>query len=183
MKYNPDIHHRRSIRLKGYDYSQAGLYFITICTQNRLCLFGEIENGEMILNDPGIMIEHQWQELIYCFDNIKLHEFIVMPNHFHGIIEFVGVPLVGTQNMEQPSTMGQPQGIAPTVGDMVGAFKSLTTNEYIRGVKNNDWSRFNKKLWQRNYYEHIIRDEKSYYRILEYIKTNPRKWQDDKYYD
>ena len=67
------------------------------------------------------MIEHQWQELIYCFDNIKLHEFIVMPNHFHGIIEFVGVPLVGTQNVEQPPTMGQPQGIAPTVGDVVGA--------------------------------------------------------------
>jgi REP element-mobilizing transposase RayT len=187
MKYNPDIHHRRSIRLKGYDYSQAGLYFITICTQNRLCLFGEIENGEMILNDPGIMIEHQWQELIYCFDNIKLHEFIVMPNHFHGIIEFVGVPLVGTQNVEQPPTMGQPQtgqpqGIAPTVGDVVGAFKSLSTNEYIRGVKNNDWSRFNKKLWQRNYYEHIIRDEKSCYQIWEYVQTNPLKWQDDKYY-
>ncbi len=182
MKYNPDIHHRRSIRLKGYDYSQAGLYFITICTQNRLCLFGEIENGGMQINDAGIMIEHQWQELIYRFDNIKLHEFIVMPNHFHGIIEFVGVPLVGTQNVEQPSTMGQPQGIAPTVGDMVGAFKSLTTNEYIRGVKNNDWSRFNKKLWQRNYYEHIIRDEKSCYQILEYVQTNPLKWQDDKYY-
>jgi REP-associated tyrosine transposase len=127
MKYNPDIHHRRSIRLKGYDYSQAGLYFITICTQNRLCLFGEIENGGMQINDAGIMIEHQWQELIYRFDNIKLHEFIVMPNHFHGIIKFVGVPLVGTQNveqpstmgqpttMEQPTTMGQPQGIAPTL--------------------------------------------------------------------
>jgi len=187
MKYNPDIHHSRSIRLKGYDYSQAGLYFITICTQNRLCLFGEIENGEMILNDPGIMIEHQWQELIYCFDNIKLHEFIVMPNHFHGIIEFVRVPLVGTQNVEQPPTMGQPQtgqpqGIAPTVGDVVGAFKSLSTNEYIRGVKNNGWSRFNKKLWQRNYYEHIIRDEKSCYQIWEYVQTNPLKWQDDKYY-
>jgi len=187
MKYSPDIYHRRSIRLKGYDYSQAGLYFITICTQNRLCLFGEIENGDMQLNDAGIMIEHQWQELIYRFDNIKLHEFIVMPNHFHGIIECVGVPLVGTQNVEQPPTMGQPQtgqpqGIAPTVGDAVGAFKSITTNEYIRGVKNNGWSRFNKKLWQRNYYEHIIRDEKSCYQILEYVQTNPLKWQDDKYY-
>ena len=188
MNYNPDIHHRRSIRLKGYDYSQAGLYFVTICTQNRLCLFGKIENREMILNDPGIMIERQWQELIYRFDNIKADEFIVMPNHFHGIVQFVGVPLVGTQNTKQPPTTGspsqtgQPQGIAPTVGDVVGAFKSLTTNEYIRGVKNNDWSRFNKKLWQRNYYEHIIRDEKSCYQISEYIQTNPLKWQDDKYY-
>ena len=194
MKYDPDIHHRRSIRLKGYDYSQAGLYFVTICTQNRLCLFGKIENREMILNDPGIMIERQWQELIYRFDNIKADEFIVMPNHFHGIVKFVGVPLVGTQNTKQPPTIGspqtigqppqtgQPQGIAPTVGDVVGAFKSLTTNEYIRGVKNNGWSRFNKNLWQRNYYEHIIRNEKSCYQILEYIQTNPLKWQDDKYY-
>jgi putative transposase len=182
MKYNHDIHHRRSIRLKGYDYSQAGLYFITICTQNRLCLFGEIKNGEMVLNDAGMMIEHQWQELICRFGNIKLHEFIVMPNHFHGIVEFVGVPLVGTQNMEQPPTMGQPQGIAPTVGNVVGAFKSFSTNEYIRNVKQNNWRTFDNKLWQRNYYEHIIRNEKSYYQISEYIQTNPLKWQDDKYY-
>ena len=101
------------------------------------------------------------------------------PNHFHGIVEFVGVPLVGTQNVGQP---GQPQGIAPTVGDVVGAFKSLTTNNYIRKVKQHNWQRFNKKLWQRDYYEHIIRGEKSYYQILEYIQTNPLKWRDDKYY-
>ena len=95
---------------------------------------------------------------------------------------------MGTQNTKQsptigqPSQTGQPQGIAPTVGDVVGAFKSLTTNEYIRGVKNNGWSRFNKNLWQRNYYEHIIRNEKSCYQISEYIQTNPLKWQGDKYY-
>jgi len=196
MKYNPDIHHRRSIRLKRYDYSQAGLYFITICTQNRLCLFGKIKESNLQLNDAGIMIEHQWQELIYRFDNIKLHQFIVMPNHFHGIVESVGVPLVGTQNAEQRQTKqrpieqpqteqppkGQPQGIAPTVGDVVGAFKSLSTNDYIRNVKQNNWQPFNKKIWQRNYYEHIIRNEKSYDQISEYIQTNSLKWQDDKYY-
>ena len=167
MKYNPDIHHRRSIRLQGYDYSQAGLYFITICTQKRLCLLGGIEKGIMQINDAGIMIAYQWQELKYRFENIKLHELIVMPNHFHGIIEFVRVPLVGTQ--------GQPQGIAPTLGDVVGAFKSLSTNDYIRNVKQNNWQRFDKKLWQRNYYEHIIRDEISYYQISEYIQTNALK--------
>ena len=79
MKYNSDIHHRRSIRLKGYDYSQLGLYFMTICTQNQLCLFGQIKNGEMMLKDAGKMVEHQWQRLICRFDKIKLHEFIVMP--------------------------------------------------------------------------------------------------------
>ncbi|MFH1077149.1 MAG: transposase [Pseudomonadota bacterium] len=183
-KYDPDKHHRCSIRLKGYDYSQAGLYFITICTQNKLCLFGGIENRDMILNDAGQMVERQWQELIYRFDNIRLHEFIVMPNHFHGIIEFVGVPLVGTRNTggTYNTGIGQPQGIAPTVGDVVGAFKSLTANDYIQNVKQNNWQPFNQKLWQRNYYEHIIRNEKTYFEISEYIQTNPLKWQEDKYY-
>ena len=145
-------------------------------------LFGEIKTGGMVLNDAGKMIDHEWQELICRFDNIKLHEFIVMPNHFHGIVESVGVPLVGTQNVGQPQQIGQPQGIAPTVGDMVGAFKSVTTNDYIRNVKQNDWPRFNKKLWQRNYYEHIIRDEESCHQISDYIINNPMSWQDDKYY-
>ena len=165
-KYDPDIHNRRSIRLKGYDYSKAGLYFVTICTQNHLCLFGNIDNGKMVLNDAGIMVGCQWQLLTSRFDKIKLHNFVVMPNHFHGIIEFVGVPLVGTQN---------------TVGDVLGVLKSLSTNEYIRGV-NKNWKPFDKKLWQRNYFEHIIRSEKSYYQITEYIKTNPMKWQEDKYF-
>jgi putative transposase len=87
MKYNPEIHHRRSIRLKGYDYSQAGLYFITICTQDKLHLFGEITNDEMILNDAGITIEKWWNKLKNKFPNIELDEFVVMPNHFHGIIQ------------------------------------------------------------------------------------------------
>ena len=189
MKYNPDLHHRRSIRLKEYDYSKAGLYFITICTHNCLCLFGNIKKENMKSNDAGIMIKRKWQELIYRFNKIKLHAFIVMPNHFHGIVAFVGAPLVGAHNTGHPRTTGQPritgqpQGIAPTVGDVIGVFKSLTTNNYIQNVKQNNWQRFNKKLWQRNYYEHIIRDEKSYHQISEYIQTNPLKWQDDKYYE
>ena len=182
MKYNPDTHHRCSIRLKSYDYSQEGLYFITICIQNRLCLFGNIKDDEMNLNDAGQMIETQWLDLTQRFTGIDFGECIVMPNHFHGIIKIVGAPLVGAQNVGQPQP-GQPQEIAPTVGNIIGVFKSITTNEYIRGVKRNHWPRFDKKLWQRNYYEHIIRDEKSYLNISEYIKTNPAKWQDDAYYE
>ncbi|VAX00773.1 hypothetical protein MNBD_GAMMA19-1102 [hydrothermal vent metagenome] len=193
MQYSPDIRHRRSIRLRDYDYSQAGLYFVTICTQNRLCLLGNIKDDEMILNDAGRMVVARWLDLAQRFTGIGLNEYTVMPNHFHGIIELlVGVPLVGTQNedtqnMGQPQPErqpqpGQPQGIAPTVGDIVGAFKSITTNEYIHGVKQNHWPRFDKKLWQRNFYEHIVRDEESYLKISEYIKTNPAKWQDDTYY-
>jgi hypothetical protein len=126
-QYNPHIHHRRSIRLKGYDYSQEGLYFVTICCQNRICRFGYIENGEMVLNDAGKMVETEWLKLPERFKNIKLHEYIVMPNHFHAILEIaVGATLVVAQNdcNAQNGNMvaqnnnalqkGQPQGIAPT---------------------------------------------------------------------
>ena len=97
-KYNPNIHQRRSIRLKGYDYSQAGLYFITICVKNRACLLGNIANGTMILNDAGKMVETEWLNLKTRFPNIELHEYVVMPNHFHGILEIVGATLVVAQN-------------------------------------------------------------------------------------
>lgn len=202
-KYNHHIHHRRSIRLKGYDYSQAGLYFITICVQNREYLFGKIENGQLQLNDAGKMVENEWLKLPERFKNIQLHEYIVMPNHFHAILEIVGatrlvtqnetvatvrVSLVDTQNGND-TEKGQPQGIAPTdaiknktVGDMVGAFQSIVTVEYIRGVKTMGRTPFNGKLWQRNYYEHIIRNEQSYQIISNYIINNPEKWAEDKFY-
>jgi REP element-mobilizing transposase RayT len=93
MQYNPAVHHRRSIRLKGYDYAGDGWYFVTICTRNYLHLFGKIDNGIMMANDAGRMVEQQWLGLVDSFANITLREFIVMPNHFHGIVEIVGVPL------------------------------------------------------------------------------------------
>lgn len=201
-KYNPNIHHRRSIRLKGYDYSQAGLYFITICIKNRVCLFGNIEckgtpggHPGMILNNAGKMIDDEWNKLPQRFQNLQLHEYIVMPNHFHAILEIVGTTLVVSQNTVSQNKLepinpeeGQPQGIAPTVknrtlGDIIGAFESITTVEYIRGVKNKNWQPFDGKLWQRNYWEHIIRNEQSYNRISEYIINNPKNWQDDKFHE
>lgn len=274
MAYNPNIHHRRSIRLKGYDYSQAGLYYITICVQNRVCLFGNVavwaplvgaqnngnqnnrvqnvdakndgiknddiiqnetgfgnDNGRadndgsqmgrpqigrpqghtptvatMILNDAGLMVETEWLKLTERFPNIELHEYVVMPNHFHAILQIVdaGASLVGAQSIAQNKTndcdeiakgrpqgreKGRPQGHAPTadmtttkktVGDMLDAFKSITTVEYIHGVKTLGWPRFYKKLWQRDYWEHIIRDERSYLKISEYIINNPKNWNTDK---
>lgn len=193
MKYNPNIHHRRSIRLKGYDYSQAGLYFITICVQNRECLFGKIVDGEMILNDAGKMTNNEWMKIPERFTNVQLHEYVVMPNHFHAIMQIVGATLVVAQNdTDAQNTVddkkGQPQGIAPTgkpkpVGDMVGAFQSIVTVEYIRGVKQLGWQSFNGKLWQRNYWEHIIRDEQSHQRISDYIINNPQNWNNDKFYN
>ncbi len=205
-KYNPNIHHRRSIRLKGYDYSQAGLYFVTIVCQNREHLFGNIKNCKMILNDAGIMINNEWLKLTERFKNVQLHKYITMPNHFHAILEIVSPNnnastqnenTVGATLVVDPNQKGQPQGIAPTetptetpteiqnkktLGQMVGAFQSITTVEYIRGVKTKNWKPFDKKIWQRNYWEHIIRNENSYNTITEYIKNNPDNWDNDKFY-
>jgi len=189
-RYNPNIHHRRSIRLKG------GLYFITIVTQNRLNLFGKIPvragsiSAQMILNDAGEMVEKWYYELEHKFSNIKCREYIVMPNHFHAIIEIVGATFMVDPIKEK----GQPQGIAPTdfptnsetdnptnktIGDIIGAFKSITTNEHIKNIKSNKWKRFDGKLWQRNYWEHIIRNEKAYINISDYVKNNPYNWDKD----
>lgn len=187
---------RKSIRLKGYDYSQAGLYFVTICVQNRKCLFGRINRGQLILNDAGQMVENEWLKIPQRFNNTRLHAHIVMPNHFHAILEIARAPLVGAQivraplvgaqnESSAPSENGQPQGIAPTgtgktLGEMVGAFQSITTVEYIRGVKTQNWPPFDGKLWQRNYWEHIIRNETAYHNISQYIINNPSKWAEDK---
>lgn len=210
-KYNPNIHHRKSIRLKGYDYSQAGLFFITICVQDRKCLFGEIVNGAMILNDAGQMVEKWYRELENKYPDKKCHEMVVMPNHFHCIIEnvvTVGADLrvcpydtpnqsiiTPTVSIDAPPVSGDAppvSGDAPSVsGEHKGSplhravqwFKTMSTNEYIRGVKNLGWEPFNGKLWQRNYWEHIIRDEQSYQRISEYIINNPKNWNNDKFYN
>jgi REP element-mobilizing transposase RayT len=192
-KYNPKtgkdqrkgLPQRRSIRLKGYDYSQAGLYFITICCQDRICLFGDVVKGEIILNEAGKMVETEWLNLPDRFKNIELHESVIMPNHFHGILKIVGVTLVVARNVGiAENQIGQPQGIAPTktIGDMMDAYKSITTVNYIRGVKTLNWQPFNGKLWQCNYWEHIIRNEQSYRRISVYIINNPKEWSDDKFH-
>ena len=290
MVYNPRIHHRKSIRLKGYDYSQEGMYFITICVQNKKMLFGSIarptpvipapvgadprvctiypDNDEQIpendhpipennqpfqenhsipeyppfqkiesnppipsnnndpqltLNDAGKMIEKWFMKLETKFPDIECDVFIVMPNHVHCIIVNNGAgntnitpanrikndfnldrPLINAetsildelQNLGVPQNLGELQnlgeskilGDSKNLGEHVGSplgsvmqwFKTMSTNEYIRGVKTLDWERFDGKLWQRNYWEHIIRDERSYNAIRKYIINNPRNWGVDK---
>ena len=169
MNFGPEKHHRHSIRLKQYDYSQAGAYFVTIDVQNRGHLFGEIVNGEMVLNDAGKMIEEQWQALKERFPLIDLDVYQVMPDHFHGIIVIVGATLVVALDVGKPSTLG----------DIIGAFKSITTHKYIKGVEDHGWQRFSKRLWQRNYYEHVVRDETDLERIRKYIQSNPLNWNHD----
>lgn len=189
-RYNPHIHRRRSIRLKGYDYTQKGLYFITICVRHRQYLFGNIVHGTMIHNDAGRMVENEWLKLPKRFTNIRLHEYIVMPNHFHAILEIVGATLVVAQTDDAEAMKRQPQSIAPTiitndtygksVGDIVGAFQSIVTVEYIRGVKHLGWQPFHGTLWQRNYWEHIIRNERAYRNNSQYIVNNPAQWENDR---
>ena len=201
MAYNPKIHHRRSIRLKGYDYSQAGAYFITICCEHRICRFGKIENNEMILNELGNIAYNEWAKLAERFANFELDVFQIMPNHMHGIIvlkNMVGAGFTPAQNdgmvLGQSQVLGQPTGIAPTgiaptgiapttvstVGDIVGAYKSLVFNGCLEIYKSKN-ERMG-KLWQRDYYEHIIRNDQSYQTISAYIINNPSKWGDDKFY-
>ena len=204
MTYNPAIHHRRSIRLKGYDYAQAGFYFITICTQDRERLFGKIVNRKMILNDAGLMVETVWNEIPQFYIDFDIHSFIVMPDHIHGIIEKKSIqyPDVGaiprdcpksklndcpndspnsdSSDIDRADTGFCPDGVLMSIPDIVQRFKSLTTKRYTDGVKQKNWKPYNGKLWQRNYYEHIIRNDESYIRISEYIKNNPQNWKGDK---
>ena len=270
--YNPDIHHRQSIRLKGYDYASKGLYFVTICTQNRDCLFGVIENDVMLLNDAGRMVERWYWETQNKFPDIVCHEMVIMPNHFHCIWENVGSDLrvaVGAHLRVRPSIINvRPSiiNVRPSIfnvrpsttknvypstnddemrdtnndahgfdggahgfdggaqnnmgtdicgdGDVKGAhigaplrvendilddsncventgsplsavvrwFKTMSTNEYIRGVKQLGWPPFDRKLWQRNYFEHIVRDDTSLRAIAHYIASNPTHWPNDKFF-
>jgi len=295
-QYNPNIHHRRSIRLKGYDYAQAGLYFITICCQDRMCRFGTVQNGEMVLNDLGMIAHEEWVKLAERFPNFELDVFQIMPNHMHGIIVLnhvgagftsdqndeitpnlsvadIGAGFTPNQNGETPQNhavnktgknvgagftpalndeitqnlsiadigagftpdqndeitqnlsvadigagftsaqndeitqnlsvadigagftpdqndeitpnlsvadIGAGASPAPTVFDIVGAYKSLVSNRCLSIYKSKNVTMG--KLWQRNYWEHIIRNEQSYQTISQYIIRNPAKWQEDKFY-
>ena len=157
-------YYRKELRLEGYDYSQKGYYFITVCVQDRLALFGEIEEGKMIANEAGAMINEAWLEIPKRFTSFVLHTFVVMPNHFHAIVEIEGF---GSR----------------TLGECIGAFKSITTTRYIQGVRGSQWRSFEKRLWQRNYYEHIIRDQTSYEKFSEYNHNNPLQWTLDRFYN
>jgi putative transposase len=178
---------RRSIRLKNYDYTQQGAYFVTICANDQKCIFGNIKNDKMVLNDAGEMVQRVWNEISRFYNGIDIDHFQIMPNHVHGIIMIVGAgPRACPDNKKsvtgQPHNYkGQPQGVAPTLSlsDIIHRFKTMTTKQYCDGVKNNNWPLFNARLWQRNYYEHIIRDEHELNHIREYIINNPATWDTD----
>lgn len=249
MTYDPHrtgtanrAHPRRSIRLQGYDYAQAGAYFVTICTHNRQPLFGQIVGAglapahdqnqnpaHMQVNEIGKIANDQWMQIPNRFAGVSVDVFVVMPNHIHGIIvidddgdldfgrpgigqpqglplrDRDGQPQCGQPHDGQPGfgqprglplqerdglpvrerdglTVQQPDGLGrrKTLGDIVGAYKSLVVHECLALYKSNNQTMG--KIWQRNYYEHIIRDEESYLKIAQYILDNPAKWETDTLY-
>ena len=229
-KYNPKIHKRKSIRLKGYDYSQPGLYFITICCQDRVCRFGQVVKGEMVLNEFGLIAYNEWLKTPDIRPNVELGEFVIMPNHMHGIIhisyqdhtckgeshspdnsqpktdvpntkDVCNTPSTESGVCDTPSTesgvcdtLSTESGVCDTsstksdVCDTSLRSPSQTIGAIVRGYKSAVTKQlkslgFHEKLWQRNYYEHIIRDERAYRNISEYIVNNPRKWANDKFHN
>ena len=203
MPYDPQRHHRRSIRLPGYDYTQPGAYFITIVTHERMPLFGDIVDGEMRLNEYGEIVRAEWFQTAVVRPYVVLHpdEFVVMPNHVHGIIWIVdadsdgGATRVGATRGGDPRG-GNPRGGDPRGGDpagrpyhhphpprgpdagsigaIIGQFKSITTKR-INALRDTPGA----PVWQRNYYEHIIRYDDALVRIRAYIQSNPHRWADD----
>ena len=167
---------RRSVRLKGYDYAQGGAYFLTVCTQRRETLFGLIEDGKIRLNAAGRMVEDAWARLPDRFSNLSLDSFTVMPNHIHGILL-----LTDDWPDEVPGEGDDlPRGtMEGSIGRIMQAFKSIATHQYCDGVKTHSWPAFPGKLWQRNFYEHVVRDNDDLNRLRDYISQNPEHWNDD----
>ena len=173
MKYDPAKHHRRSIRLRGYDYSQAGYYFVTICCYQRQLLFGEIVNGTMRLNRYGEVVAETYQWLSSRYPYVYLDEWIIMPNHFHGIIVLTDKPCRGvSRNAPTQPNVREPK--RKPLGQLIGAFKTVSTKK-INIIRNAPGT----PVWQRNYYEHIIRNENALNNIRRYIINNPLSWHQD----
>ena len=152
---------RRKLRLPKYDYTQAGAYYVTICSYKKRCIFGEVVDRQMILNRYGKIVQTAWMKIDHHFPNVKTDQFVVMPNHIHGIFVLNPDPIAGRPRR-------------PSLGMVVGSFKSVTAKNIndLRGTVGAD-------VWQRNYYEHIIRNEQSLEEIREYIANNPRNWERD----
>jgi REP element-mobilizing transposase RayT len=190
VKFDPQVHHRRSIRLPHYDYSQPGAYFVTIVAWHRECLFGTVVNGQMQLNKIGKIVEWEWLDVSKRFSYIKLGAYAVMPNHFHGILfihENVGATRQGQTGLQSGTkplpivttagTEGSPLPHGPkpsSLGAIIGQFKSRATK---RIWKFPDYKET--PIWQRNYYEHIIRNETDLQNKTNYIESNPLLWEQD----
>jgi REP element-mobilizing transposase RayT len=167
----PEYHSRVGVtsrlRMRGHDYAATASYLITICTERRLCLFGNVVDGELIPSPAGVVIDSWWHFLPARYASVELDAAIVMPNHFHAVVH------VGTD----PDVEA-----IPPLGGIVRWFKKHTMYDYTVGVRTEGWPRFPGRLWQEQYYDRIIRDERGLERAREYVIGNPGKWVDDDYY-
>ena len=171
MPFYPDVPGRRSIRLQGYDYSHVGVYFVTIATQDRLCLFGDVADGQVLLNDMGRLAADAWQRLETRYPYVILDEYVVMPNHLHGIVVITGDK--GEDGRPNAIDGGRSARRGP-LGRLIGAFKMVAAKQI-----NLARDTVGHPLWQRNYYERIVRGEAELARIRAYIRSNPSDWEMD----
>jgi len=182
VNYNPKLHHRRTIRLKDYDYAQPGWYYVTVCTHHWKCLFGEVEGDEVLQNEFGRIADDEWLRTLSLRREVELDDYRIMPNHLHGIIIIndrknvdalsKGNTAVGTHGCASRQRLHrQPKSL----GSIIAGFKSAVTAKMntLRGTPGSP-------VWQDNYYEHIIRNAKDLDRIRQYIANNPRRWSLDK---
>ncbi|MGB3138135.1 MAG: transposase [Nodosilinea sp.] len=194
MKYNPDKHHRSSIRLKGYDYSAAGAYFITICAFQRHCLFGQIVEGEMQLNEFGQIVAEEWLHSKEIRQEIDFDAWVIMPDHLHGVVLIESINPEGANNhLPLRQTLVGANGCLPSSSwrnnphRLVPPMRPRSLASFIAGFKSATTKRINTlrdaagtPVWQRNYYDHIIRNDQSLQHIRHYITNNPLTWADDK---
>ena len=186
MKYNPDIQKRRSIRLRGYDYSSPGVYFITICTFQKECFLGKIKIGQIELNDFGEIVEREWEKSFQIRKEIRYDSYVIMPNHLHGIIIIVGARGSTPNNIDlqnKKADIPNNTGLV-NIKNRVNChlplqMKPKSLSSFVAGFKSNVSRKIGFSIWQRNYYEHIIRDEKELNKYRQYIKNNPSKWDED----
>jgi REP element-mobilizing transposase RayT len=188
MTYDANRHHRRSIRLPDYDYARAGAYFVTVCAEGHTCLFGDIIDGQMRLTRLGENADECWQEMPVHFGGVRLDAFVVMPNHVHGIIMIAdaGGATVGATHASpvQQFRRAIPNGPKPrSIGTIIGSYKSAVSKR-INDIRATPgvWATHASPLrvWQRNYYEHVIRNQESLNRIRLYIMNNPASWMLDR---
>lgn len=155
------------LRLRGYDYSEPGMYFVTICTEYRACLFGDVRAGLVDLSHAGLVVESWLLSIPRQFRSVAIDSHVVMPNHLHAIIMLGGV-----DDLDNEAPL-------PLLGDVVGWFKSMSTRDYILGVRKGYWPPFSERLWQQRFHDHIIRTETALEKIQDYIEANPSQWQLD----
>jgi putative transposase len=179
MKYDPNKHHRQSIRLKNYDYTLAGAYFVTLCTFQKQHLFGEIVDGEMVLNEIGSIVHFEWKWTEIVRPTIDMDVYVVMPNHLYGIVVFSETNNAKLSENAVHANVGA-HSCAPlhrkkrSLGSFVAQFKA-TTMKRINQLRDTPGT----PIWQRNYHEHVVRNDEDCNRIREYIQYNPQNWETD----